>query len=123
MRSLLTFVCAAATATLAGCATGTSGSSTGAVRLPAGVTLLESDQDRCSGVVHLDEGSVRSSREIAIRPGQDAAFRVESDRIEWTCIGETTTNSDAVECPDRTAYVRITRPPAGEEFLVECYSG
>ena len=121
MRKLFTFFCAATISALAGCAT-TSGSSDNATaRLPTGVTLLESDQDRCAGVVHVDDGSVRNSREVAIRPGQDAAFRVDRDRIEWTCIGESSTDSDEVDCPERTSYVRITRPAAGEEFLVECY--
>jgi hypothetical protein len=120
MRTLIV-VCAAAFVPLAGCAvTGDSNDATGA-RLPAGVTLLESDQDRCAGVVHVDDRSTSTSREIVVRQGQNAAFRVDGDPVRWTCIGETTANEDRVVCPDETSYVRITRPAASEEFLVECF--
>lgn len=104
---------------LAGCVTTGPSDSTGA-RLPDGVTLLESDQNRCAGVVHVDQGA-SGSRNIVLRPGQNASFRVSDERIEWTCIGETSTTDGSVVCPSSTSYARITRPAAGEQFLLECY--
>ena len=104
---------------LAGCAVSTT-DTTGA-RLPTGVTLLESDRNTCAGVVHVDTHSVSSTREIVVRPGQNAAFRVGGEQIQWTCIGEANANDDQLQCPERTTYVRITRPAAGQDFLVECY--
>jgi hypothetical protein len=119
---MLTVVCAAALVPLAGCAVSGSGDDATGARLPAGVTLLESDQDSCAGVVHVDDRSSSSSREIVVRPGQNAAFRVDDDdAVRWTCIGETNAREDRVVCPDETSYVRITRPAATEEFLVECF--
>lgn len=106
-------------ATLAGCATSTTNDTTGA-RLPTGVTLLKSEKDSCTGVVHVDQGS-SGSREIVVRSGQNASFRVDDEPVGWTCIGETKAQSDRVSCPSRTSYVRITRPAAGDDFLVECY--
>jgi hypothetical protein len=106
-------------AVLAGCATTGPTDETGA-RLPDGVTLLESAQDRCTGIVHVN-GGPRSSGEIVLRPGENASFRVSDERIEWVCIGEDSTNDDDLNCPDDTSHVRITRPAAGEQFLVECY--
>jgi hypothetical protein len=105
---------------LAGCAVSTGADPTGA-RLPTGVTLLESDRNTCAGVVHVDEHSVSSTREIVVRPGQNASFRVGGEQIQWTCIGEANADDDRLQCPDRTTYVRITRPAAGQDFLVECY--
>jgi hypothetical protein len=104
---------------MAGCATTGPTDETGA-RLPDGVTLLESTQDRCSGVVHVNEGP-RDAGEIVLRPGQNASFRVADERIEWVCIGDDSTSDDNLNCPDETSHVRITRPSAGEQFLVECY--
>ncbi len=114
------FGCAAAL--LAGCAT--VGSDETGARLPTGVTLLDSNTDRCSGTVHVDERSA-ASRDIVLRPGENAAFRVDDRdrdrRIEWTCIGQSSSDRDSVSCPDRTSYVRITRPSNGDQMLVECY--
>ncbi|HET7132146.1 MAG TPA: hypothetical protein VFJ95_07855 [Gammaproteobacteria bacterium] len=104
-------------ATLAGCAA-TSTNDSGA-RLPTGVTLLRSEKDSCTGVVHVDKGA--RNDEIVVKSGQNASFRVDSDRVGWTCIGESKAQSDRLNCPDRTSYVRITRPANDDDFLVECY--
>lgn len=114
----LTFFCGLLV-TLAGCATTGPTDTTGA-RLPDGVTLLESDQNRCAGVVHINEGP-SGSRTIVLRPGQNASFRVRDERIEWTCIGENSSSDGRVDCPDATSHARITRPAAGDQFLLECY--
>lgn len=105
-------------AVLAGCAATGPSDRTGA-RLPEGVTLLESEQDSCEGSLHVADG-VRGSRDIVLRPGQNASFRVARERVAWTCVGESST-SDAVNCPRDTSHVRITRPAAGDDFLLECY--
>jgi len=112
-------LCCGVLTVLAGCATTGPTDETGA-RLPDGVTLLESTQDRCSGIVHVNEGP-RGSDEVVLRPGENASFRVSDERIEWVCIGESSTSDDDIDCPDDTSYVRITRPSAGEQFLLECY--
>jgi hypothetical protein len=105
-------------ATLAGCA-GTSTNNT-AGALPNGVTLLKSEKDNCTGVVHVDRGTA-GSNEIVVRTGQNASFKVDEEPVGWTCIGDTKAESDRLTCPSRTSYVRITRPASGEQFLVECY--
>lgn len=105
-------------ATLAGCATTTTSDTTGA-RLPTGVTLLKSEKDSCAGVVHVDQGT-SGSREVTVRAGQNASFKVDAEPVGWTCIGETRAQNDRLTCPSRTSYVRITRA-AGDDFLVECY--
>jgi hypothetical protein len=114
-------ICGLSLLTIAGCATSSTGTDPTGARLPTGVTLLESDRDSCSGVVHVDESSVSSAREVVVRPGQNASFKVDTDEIEWTCIGEADADAERLQCPDRTTYVRISRPAAGQEFLVECY--
>jgi hypothetical protein len=106
-------------ATLAGCAGTPTHDSTGA-QLPTGVTLLKSEKDSCTGVVHVDRGT-SASNEIVVRAGQNASFKVDDEPVGWTCIGETKAQSDRLSCPTRTSYVRITRPAAGDDFLVECY--
>lgn len=103
---------------VAACVTTDPTNETGA-RLPDGVTLLESGEDSCEGVVHIAEG-IRGS-EVVVRAGQNASFRATGDEIEWTCVGESSASEDSLECPDDTSYVRITRPAAGDDFLVECY--
>lgn len=106
-------------ATLTGCATMGPADRTGA-RLPEGVTLLESEQDSCDGALHVEDGE-RGSRDVVVRPGQNASFRVSGERIEWTCIGESSTSDDTVDCPRDTSHVRVTRPASGDDFLLECY--
>jgi hypothetical protein len=120
MQKLLSFC--VAFGLLAGCAS-TGSNDDGTARLPTGVKLLDSDRNTCNGVVHVDKRSVASSREIVVRPGQNAAFKNEGDRIDWTCIGQSSSNDERTSCPDRTSYVRITRPAEGDSLLVECYGG
>jgi hypothetical protein len=120
----------AAAATLAaGCAaiTTTSDDDGRAVRLPTGVTLLESDRTECEGTVTIDEASVASARrsDLVIQPGENATFEVDADQddleIDWVCVGASDTERETVECPDETSYVRVTRAAAGDEFLFECF--
>ncbi len=106
---------------LAGCAVTSTGTDATGARLPTGVTLLESDSNRCEGVVHVDEDSVSSSREIVVRQGQNTSFKAGADQIAWTCIGTSTADQGRLQCPDRTTHVRITRATTGDQFLVECY--
>jgi hypothetical protein len=119
MRKLVGLSLCVSLGLLAGCATSSSEDST--ARLPTGVKLLDSDRDTCDGVVHVNSRSVASSREVVVRPGQNAAFKIDGDRVNWTCIGQNRSNDQSTSCPTRTTYVRITRPASGDELLVECY--
>ena len=112
-----------------GCATTTSTDEDArAARLPTGVTLLESDRNECEGAVAIDESGLANARrsDLVIQAGENATFEVEADdeddvEIEWTCVGAADADSESVECPDSTSYVRITRASTGDEFLLECY--
>ena len=114
-------------ALLAGCTTLSSsvGPSAMNARLPTGVTLLDSDQNECGGIVQVEDESRSPDAELVIRRGQNATFDFddeEEDDIEWSCIGESArSDSDEIDCPTGTSHVRITRPSEGEEFLLECY--
>ena len=74
MRKLVGLSLCVSLGLLAGCATSSSEDST--ARLPTGVKLLDSDRDTCDGVVHVNSRSVASSREVVVRPGQNAAFEL-----------------------------------------------
>jgi hypothetical protein len=112
----------------AGCATTATDDNDGqSVRLPTGVTLLDSDRNECAGAVAIDESALGSTRrsDLVIERGQNATFEVDADadddvEIEWTCVGAADTDRDAIECPDETSYVRIARG-ADDEFVLECY--
>ena len=113
----------------AGCVTTATDDNDGrSVRLPTGVTLLDSDRSECEGAVAIDESIVASTRDsdFVIERGQNATFQVDADaddedvEVEWTCVGAANTDRNALECPEETSYVRITRG-ADEEFLLECY--
>jgi hypothetical protein len=106
-------------ATLVGCAASGPADRTGA-RLPEGVTLLDSEQESCDGALRVQDGE-SGSRDIVVRAGQNASFRVSQERIALTCVGENSTDEDTVDCPRDTSHVRITRPAAGDDFLLECY--
>jgi hypothetical protein len=113
-------------ALVAGCAlTTTTDEDSRAARLPTGVTLLESDQNECDGLVQIDEDSVGGSRrsDLVIQQGQNATFEVDEqeDEIGWSCVGESDSDEDTVDCPDNTSHVRITRASTGDDFLLECY--
>jgi hypothetical protein len=120
-------VLVAPVAFLAGCALTTTGpdEDSRAARLPTGVTLLESDQNECDGVVQIDEDSVQSARrsDLVIQQGQNATFEVDDDEDEigWSCVGESDADEDTIDCPDATSHVRITRASTGDDFLLECY--
>ena len=112
----------------AGCVTTATDDNDGrSVRLPTGVTLLDSDRQECAGAVAIDESALGSTRrsDLVIERGQNATFEVDADadedvEIEWTCVGAADTDREAVECPDETSYVRITRG-ADNDFVLECY--
>jgi hypothetical protein len=120
-------VLVAPVAFLAGCALTTTGpdEDSRAARLPTGVTLLESDQNECDGVVQIDEDSVQSAprSDLVIQQGQNATFEIDEDEDEigWSCVGESDSDEDTVDCPDATSHVRITRASTGDDFLLECY--
>ena len=116
----------------AGCATTTTDDDARTARLPTGVTLLESDRNECAGSVAIDESAVALGQrtDLVIQRGQNAIVEIADDaadgadddvEIEWTCVGEVDTDRDAVECPEETSHVRITREATGDEFLLECY--
>jgi hypothetical protein len=95
-------------------------------QLPTGVTLLDSEQDECDGIVQVAERTAlrRGSDDLVIRRGQNATFEVdlEDDDVSWSCIGESGTDErDEVDCPDATSHVRITREAEGDNFVLECY--
>jgi hypothetical protein len=112
----------------AGCVTTATDDNDGrSVRLPTGVTLLDSDRQECAGAVAIDESALGSTRrsDLVIERGQNATFEVDVDadedvEIEWTCVGAADTDRNAVECPDETSHVRITRG-ADDDFVLECY--
>jgi hypothetical protein len=118
-----------ALAVVAGCATyGTGATSARYARLPTGVTLLDTDTRRCAGSVQVREeqgGEIRD-RELLLQPGENATFTVdvrEGDRLEWSCIGDTRSVSNRVDCPYSTSHVRILRRAEGEgaDLTLECY--
>ena len=112
----------------AGCVTTATDDNDGrSVRLPTGATLLDSDRSECEGAVAIDERIVASARnsDLVIERGQNATFQVDPDtdddfEVEWTCVGAANTDRNALECPEETSFVRITRG-ADDEFLLECY--
>ena len=95
------------------------GDDTGA-RLPTGATLLRADDDECAGIVELGRG-VRSRGDAQVSPGQNATFRVTNQDIVWTCLDRTLPDSETMECPADTEYVRITRSAGGDDVLFECF--
>ena len=112
-----------------GCATvSTTNDDAQTARLPTGVTLLESNRERCEGSVAIDETSIVNARrsDLVISRGQNAVFAVDENadddvEVEWTCVGAADADRETVECPDDTSHVRITRGSTGDEFLLECY--
>lgn len=112
----------------AGCVTTTTSDNDGrSVRLPTGVTLLDSDRDQCAGSVAIEESIVANAvrSDLVIQPGENVTFAVDADpeddvEIGWTCVGAASTDRSAIVCPDETDYVRITRG-TGNDFVLECY--
>jgi hypothetical protein len=98
------------------------------VRLPTGVTLLDSDRKECDGSVAIDERAVSKARrsDLVLQRGQNAIIEVDANsnddvEIGWTCVGSERTARNTAECPDETSHVRITRDTSGDDFLIECY--
>src|SRR5688572_2635285 len=83
------------------------------VRLPTGVSLLETDRAECPGVVQIDDDNVSRGRgaDLVIQRGQNAAFEIEDDgeEIGWTCISRSRSDRDSLDCPRDTSHVRIIR--------------
>ena len=97
------------------------------VRLPTGVTLLDSNREECAGSVAIDDSVIASARreDLVIQRGQNATFKLDTTadddvEIDWTCVGTASTERETIECPDDTSWVRITRAE-GNDFLLECY--
>jgi hypothetical protein len=117
----------AAFAAIAGCATSnTSTTSSRYAKLPTGVTLLDTDSGRCAGAVQVreEQGGRSHDSELSLKPGENATFAVaidDGDRLEWSCIGESRTVNNRVDCPDATSHVRISRRAAGDDLTLECY--
>ena len=121
---------AAAAAFSSGCAlTSENDASARPVRLPTGVTLLDSDRKECDGSVAVDERAVSKARrsDLVLQRGQNAIIEVDANsnnddvEIGWTCVGSERTARNVAECPDETSHVRITRDSNGDDFLIECY--
>ena len=98
------------------------------VRLPTGVTLLDSDRNECDGSIAIDERAVSKARrsDLVLQRGQNAIIEVDADadddvEIGWTCVGSASTARNTAECPEETSHVRITRDSSGDDFLIECY--
>jgi hypothetical protein len=99
------------------------------VRLPTGVTLLDSDRNKCDGSVAIDERAVSKARrsDLVLQRGQNAIIEVDAGRndddveIGWTCVGSASAARNTAECPEETSHVRITRDAAADDFLIECY--
>lgn len=117
---------------LAGCAATTPGlgDEGGNATLPSGLTLLDSDEDECDGMVQIDEGMLDGEGdglggEFFVEEGENATFELEGDDedIEWACVAEDgeTAEVDSLSCPSGATHVRITRATSGGELLVECY--
>jgi hypothetical protein len=91
-------------------------------RLPRGVTLLGADDTGCNGDLMLESGvRGRDAATRRIRVGQYAVFEVQDSNIGWMCLGERSTSSDTMECPDGTTHLRITRRGDDDVVLFECY--
>lgn len=113
---------------MAGCATTTSGlgDEAGTVRLPSGLTLLDSDTDDCDGTVQLGDEMIEGRglrEEFFVDAGQNATFELERgyDEIEWVCVEGSSPRVESVRCPSGTTHLRLTRAAAGGELLFECY--
>jgi len=124
------WLCLSAVAMFAsGCAiTSENDASARPVRLPTGVTLLDSDRNECEGSVAIDERAVSKSRrsDLVLQRGQNAIIEVDADadddlEIGWTCVGSASAARKTAECPEETSHVRITRDSNGDDFLIECY--
>lgn len=124
------WLCLAAVATFAaGCAsTSETDASARPVRLPTGVTLLDSDRNQCNGSVAIDERAVSNARrtDLVLQRGQNAIIEVDAgtgDDVEigWTCVGSASAARNTAECPEETSHVRITRDATADDFLIECY--
>jgi hypothetical protein len=109
---------------LTGCTLASVGENADAARLPTGVTLLKSNDEKCAGTVQLDDES-RSGRSggpaLLVREGENATLRVNDDIAGWTCVGDSSAQRESIECPQDTTHLRITRSAIGEDFLLECY--
>ena len=126
------WLCLSAVAMFAsGCAvTSENDASARPVRLPTGVTLLDSDRSQCDGSVAIDERAVSKARgsDLVLQRGQNAIIEVDADadadddlEIGWTCVGSASAARKTAECPEATSHVRITRDSSGDDFLIECY--
>ena len=124
------WLCLAAVAAFAsGCAvTSETDADARPVRLPTGVTLLDSDRNQCDGSVAIDERAVSNARrsDLVVQRGQSAIIEVDADddddlELGWTCVGSASAARNTAECPEDTSHVRITRDSTDNEFLLECY--
>ena len=124
------WLCLAAVAAFAsGCAvTSETDADARPVRLPTGVTLLDSDRNQCDGSVAIDERAVSNARrsDLVVQRGQSAIIEVDADddddlELGWTCVGSASAARNTAECPEDTSHVRITRDSTGDDFLIECY--
>jgi hypothetical protein len=127
-NSVCCTIVGAALITIAGCATGPGLQGSRYAPLPTGVTLLGKDSAHCAGAVQVREEQAgrTSDHELVLHPGEFATFTVhvaEGDELEWSCIGDTRSESTRIDCPDATSHVRIARRAEGEgsELTLECY--
>lgn len=125
------WLCLAAVAAFSsGCAvTSETDASARPLRLPTGVTLLDSDRKECDGSVAIDERAVSKARgsDLVVQRGQNAIIEADANtndedvEVGWTCVGSVSAARNIAECPDETSHVRITRDSTGDDFLIECY--
>ena len=96
----------------------------------SGLTLLESGEAECDGIVQVDSANLEGDGEglgggFVVEAGQNAVFEFEeaaNEDIDWACVGDDGRSDVAnAECPDGTSHVRVTRARTGGEVLFECY--
>lgn len=92
----------------------------------SGLTLLESDESECDGILQVD--SDEDDDDLGdgrfVETGQNATFELDGDDedLDWACVGEDGDSADdTLECPDGATHVRITRAREDDEVLFECY--
>ncbi|HEX7036326.1 MAG TPA: hypothetical protein VF210_11155 [Pseudomonadales bacterium] len=84
--------------------------------LPTGVTLLETEEGYCDGPIEID-----ADPDVMIESGESTTIALDDgDGLDWACVGDSR-DYDELDCPEGSAYVRITREEDAEEFSFECY--
>lgn len=85
--------------------------------LPTGVTLLDSDDGHCDGVLEIE-----GSPDLTVDAGEETVIAVDDgDDIEWECLADYEEEDGEFDCPVGTSYIRVWRDEDDPEFTMECY--